>query len=82
MNADRRTGAMTYTSKSGDTIVRFNGTWDGKTLHAETNEVIAKPANIQWKPESFTLSFFEDGKPGSYECDSEGQLYDAELVAQ
>ena len=77
--ADRRSGTMTYTSKSGDTVVRFNGTWDGKTLRAATNEVIAKPANIQWKPESFTLSFFEDGKRGSYECDSGGQLYETEL---
>jgi len=41
--------------------------------------VISKPKNVQWKPESFTLHFAEDGKRGSYECNSEGRLYTAEL---
>jgi hypothetical protein len=41
--------------------------------------VISKPKTIQWKPESFTLRFTEDGKRGSYECNSEGHLYTAEL---
>ena len=77
--ADRKSGTMTQTSKSGDTVVRFNGIWDGDILRAVTNEVISKPANIQWKPESFTLRFAEDGKRGSYECNSEGHLYTAEL---
>jgi serine/threonine protein kinase len=77
--ADRKSGTMTETSKSGDTVVRFNGIWDGDILRAVTNDVISKPANIQWKPESFTLRFAEDGKRGSYECNSEGHLYTAEL---
>jgi serine/threonine protein kinase len=79
--ADRKSGTMTYTSKSGETVVRFNGKWDSNTLRADTTDVIAKPANIQWKAESFTLRFFEDGKRGSYQCDSDGQLYEAELIA-
>jgi serine/threonine protein kinase len=77
--ADRKSGTMTQTSKSGDTVVRFNGVWDGTTLRAVTDEVISKPKNIQWKPESFTLRFAEDGKRGSYECNSEGRIYTAEL---
>jgi serine/threonine protein kinase len=77
--ADRKSGTMTETSKSGDTVVRFNGIWDGDILRAVTNEVISKPKNIQWKPESFTLHFVEDGKRGAYECNSEGHLYTAEL---
>jgi serine/threonine protein kinase len=77
--ADRKSGTMTQTSKSGDTVVRFNGIWDGDILRAVTNEVISKPKNIQWKPESFTLRFAEDGKRGSYECNSGGRLYTAEL---
>ncbi len=77
--ADRKSGTMTQTSKSGDTVVRFNGIWDGDILRAVTNDVISKPANIQWKPESFTLRFVEDGKRGSYKCKSEGHLYTAEL---
>jgi serine/threonine protein kinase len=79
LGADRKSGTMTQTSKSGDTVVRFSGIWDGDILRAVTNEVISKPKNIQWKPESFTLRFAEDGKRGSYECNSEGRLYTAEL---
>jgi len=79
LTADRKSGTMTQTSKSGDTVVRFNGIWDGDILRAVTNEVISKPANVQWKPESFTLRFAEDGKRGSYECNSEGRIYTAEL---
>ena len=79
--ADRKSGTMTQTSKSGDTVVRFNGIWDGDTLRAVTNEVISKPKNVQWKPESFTLRFADDGRRGSYECNSEGRLYSAELSA-
>jgi serine/threonine protein kinase len=77
--ADRKSGTMTETSKSGDTVVRFNGIWDGDILRAVTNEVISKPTSVQWKPESFTLRFGDDGKRGSYECNSEGRLYIAEL---
>jgi serine/threonine protein kinase len=77
--ADRRSGTMTQTSKSGDTVVRFNGIWDGDMLRAVTNEVISKPKNVQWKPESFTLRFADDGKRGSYECNSEGHIYSADL---
>jgi len=77
--ADRKSGTMTQSSKSGDTVVRFNGIWDGDVLRAVTNEVISKPKNVQWKPESFTLRFAEDGKRGWYECNSEGHTYTAEL---
>jgi hypothetical protein len=76
---DRKSGTMTQTSKSGDTVVKFNGVWDGTTLHAVTDAVVAKPNNSQWKPESFTLRFAEDWKRGSYECNSEGSLYTAQL---
>jgi serine/threonine protein kinase len=78
--ADRKSGTMTQTSKSGDTVVRFNGIWDGDILRAVTNEVISKPTNVQWKPESITLRFADDGKRGSYECNSEGRFYTAELT--
>jgi hypothetical protein len=77
--ADRKSGTMTQSSKSGDTVVRFIGIWDSDILRAVTNEVISKPKNVQWKPESFTLRFADDGKCGSYECNSEGRLYSAEL---
>ena len=42
-------------------------------------EQSAKPKNVQWQPESFTLRFAEDGKRGAYECHSEGRPYTAEL---
>ena len=77
---DRKSGTMIQTSKFGDTVVRFNGIWDGAMLRAVTNEVVSKPKNIQWKPESFTLRFAGDGKGASYECHSEGRLYTAELA--
>ena len=77
---DSKSGTMTESSKSGDTVVRFNGSWDGDVLSAVTNEIISKPANIQWKPESFRLHFSDDGKSASYECNSEGRLYEAELL--
>jgi hypothetical protein len=72
---------MTQGSKSGDLVVKFNGVWDGPILRAVSGEVISKPKNIQWQPESFTLRLGEDGKRGTYECNSEGHLYTAELVA-
>jgi hypothetical protein len=77
--ADRKSGTITQTSKSGDTVVKFNGVWDGTVLRAVTDTIVSKPKNIQWKPESFTLHFAEDGKSGSYECNSEGHLYTADL---
>jgi TonB family protein len=77
--ADRRSGTMTQSSKSGDTVVRFNGIWDGDILRAVTNEVISKPKNVQWKPESFTLHFADDGKTATYECLADGKTYVADL---
>ncbi len=77
---DRKSGTMTQTTKSGDTVVKFTGVWDGSTLHGVTDAVISQPKNIQWKPESFTLRFAEDWKRVSYECNSEGNLYTAELL--
>lgn len=79
--ADRKSGTMTQSSKLGDTVIRFNGIWDGTILRAVTNEVISKPKNIQWKPESFTLRFGTDPKRAAYECNNEGRLYTAQLTA-
>ena len=76
---DRKSGTMTQTSKSGDTVVRFTGSWEGDILRAVTTEVISKPTSVQWKPESFMLHFGENGKSASYECNSEGHLYEAQL---
>jgi hypothetical protein len=81
LSADRRSGTMTQGSRSGDTIVRFKGSWEGEILRAVTGEVISKPPNIQWKPESFTLNFADDGKRASYECNSEGHIFEAELIS-
>ncbi len=78
--ADRRSGTMTETSNSGKTIVRFDGVWDGDTLRASTKDLISKPTNVRWKPESFTLHFSADGQHGSYECNSEQHIYSAELL--
>jgi hypothetical protein len=77
--ADRKSGTMTQTSQLGETVVRFNGIWDGATFRAVTSEVISKPKNIEWKPESFSVRFAEDGRRGVYECNSEGRFYTAEL---
>jgi serine/threonine protein kinase len=79
--SNRKSGTMTQTSKSGDTVVRFNGFWDDKTLRAVTDEVISKPKNIQWKPEGFTLHFANDWKTAVYECNAEGHTYVAQLSA-
>ena len=81
LSADRKSGTMTQTSKSGDVVVRFNGVWDGTTLHAVTDEVLSKPANVRWDPESFTLRFEDGGRGGSYECKAEGHTYAAQLSA-
>jgi serine/threonine protein kinase/formylglycine-generating enzyme required for sulfatase activity len=77
---DRKSGTMTQSSKSGDVVVRFNGVWDGATLHAVTDEVLSKPQNIEWEPESFTLRFAPDGKSGSYETNAGGHQYTADLT--
>jgi len=76
---DRKSGTMTQTAKSGDVVVKFAGFWDGTTLRAVTNEVVSKPAKVKWDPESFTLHFSEDGRNGSYECNSDGKYYTAQL---
>ncbi|PYL61932.1 MAG: hypothetical protein DMF24_05645 [Verrucomicrobia bacterium] len=81
LDANRKSGTMTQTGKSGDLVVKFNGIWDGTALHAVTDEVVSKPANIQWQPESFTLRFDNDGKNGSYECKANGKTYAASLTA-
>jgi hypothetical protein len=80
LSADRKSGTMTQTSKAGDIIVKFNGFWDGNVLRAVTNDVVSKPKNIQWKPESFTLRISDYGWHASYECNSEGRIYTAELA--
>lgn len=77
LEADRKSGTMTYGSKRGDTIVKFKGVLDGTTLHAVTDEVVSKPNGIQWEPESFTLQFNGDGTGGTYECKSGGKTYAA-----
>jgi serine/threonine protein kinase len=81
LSADRKSGTMTQTSKSGDLVVRFNGVWDGTKLHAVTDEVLSKPANIKWDPESFTLTFADGGRSASYECSAGGHIYTAQLSA-
>jgi serine/threonine protein kinase len=79
---DRNSGTETQGSKYGDTIVNFSGIWDGKTLRAVTSTIVSKPKNIQWKPESFALSFADDWRTGTYDCTAEGQRFIAELSAQ
>jgi serine/threonine protein kinase len=77
--ADRKSGTETQSSKYGATVVKFSGIWDGKILRAVTDEVVSKPKNIEWKPESFTLKFAEDWKTALYECSADGQAYSANL---
>jgi hypothetical protein len=77
--ADRKSGTMTQTAKSGDVVVKFAGVWDGSVLRAVTNDVVSKPAKVKWDPESFTLRFSEDGRNGSYECTAEGKYYTAQI---
>jgi len=80
--SDLKSGTMTQSSRSGDVVVRFNGVWDGTKLRAVTDEVISKPNGLKWDPESFTLSFRDDGKTGSYQSETGGKLYTADLSAQ
>jgi serine/threonine protein kinase len=79
---DRNSGTETQGSKYGDTVVNFSGIWDGKTLRAVTSTVVLKPKNIQWKSESFALSFADDWRKATYDCTAEGQRFIAELSAQ
>jgi Protein kinase domain/PEGA domain len=80
LEADRKSGTMTQTSKSGDTVVKFNGVLDGAILHAVTDEVVSKPAKVQWSPESFTIQFKSDGTGGTYECKAGGKTLTATLT--
>jgi serine/threonine protein kinase len=80
LEADRKSGTMTYGSKRGDTVVKFKGVLDGTTLHAVTDEVVSKPTNIQWEPESFTLQFNSEGTGVTYECKSGRKTYVATLT--
>jgi serine/threonine protein kinase len=79
---DHKSGTMTQTGKSGNVVVKFNGVWDGTALRAVTDELVSKPRNISWTPESFVLHFASDGKTGTYECNSESRFYSADLSAQ
>ncbi len=80
--ADRKSGTETQSSRYGDTVVKFSGIWNGRTLRAVTDEVVAKPINIQWKPESFTLQFADDWKTAVYDCNSEGTHFTAQLATK
>ncbi len=80
LEADRKSGTMTQSSKSGDTVVKFNGVLDGAILHAVTDEVVSKPAKVQWSPESFTIRFNGDGTAGTYEYKSGGKTFVATLT--
>ena len=79
---DLKSGIMTQTSKRGDMVVKYTGVLDGDVLRAVTNEVISKPNGVQWEPESFTLQFSGDGKTATYECNADGKVYSANLIAQ
>jgi hypothetical protein len=79
---DRQSGTETQSSKYGDTVVNFSGIWGGKTLRAVTSTIVSKPKSIQWKPESFALSFADDWRTATYDCTAEGQHFVAELSAR
>lgn len=80
IGANRKSGILTETTKSGDTVVMFTGIWDGDSMHAVTGEVISKPEKARWKPESFTLRVEDDGRRVSYTCNDEGKILTAELL--
>jgi serine/threonine protein kinase len=82
LEAGLKSGTMTQTSRHGDTIVRFNGVWDGTILRAVSGELVSKPPKVQWEPESFTLRFSDDGKTAHYESQADNRAYVAELAAQ
>jgi serine/threonine protein kinase len=81
LESDRKSGTMTQSSKKGDTVVKFTGVWDGTTLRAVTDEVVSKPSNIQWQPESFSLRFSDDKTSATYECKAGGKTYVASLTS-
>jgi serine/threonine protein kinase len=80
--SDTKSGTMTQSSRKGDMVVKYTGVWDGIILRAVTSEVVSKPNGVQWEPESFTLQFSEDGKNATYECNSDGKIYVADLAVQ
>jgi hypothetical protein len=82
LGSDTKSGTMTQSSHKGDMVVKYTGVWDGTILRAVTSEVISKPNGVQWEPESFTLQFSEDGKNATYECNSDGKIYVADLAVQ
>ena len=82
LGADLRSGTMTQSSRLGDTVVKFSGVWENTTLRAVADEVISKPPKVDWKPESFTLHFSDDGTTATYECNAEGKKYSASLTGQ
>ena len=82
LNADAKSGTMTQTGKRGDTVVKFNGVWEGAILRAVTDEVVSVPAGTSWSPESFNLRFTSDGQGASYECNAGGKVYSAKLTSQ
>jgi hypothetical protein len=79
IGANRKSGLLNETTKSGDTVVTFTGIWDGDTMHAVTGEVVSKPENVRWKPESFTLRAVDGGRHLAYTCNDEGKILTAEL---
>jgi len=79
--ADRKSGTLTETSKSGDTIVTFTGLWDGEVLHVVTGEVVSKPEKVRWRPESFTLRASPDARSLTYTCNDQGNILTANLSA-
>jgi hypothetical protein len=80
--SDGKAGTMSQTGKHGDTVVRFNGVWEGTTLHAVTGDVVSTPAAATFSPESFSLRFSSDGSSAVYECISGGKTYVAKLAGQ
>jgi serine/threonine protein kinase len=82
LNPDGKSGTMTQTGKRGNTIVKFNGIWEGTTLHAVTGDVVSTPTGATWSPESFSLRFSSDGSSATYECISSGKTYAARLEGQ
>lgn len=79
IGANRKSGLLTETTKSGNTVVTFTGIWDGDTMHAVTGEVVSKPDKVRWKPESFNLIAKDDGRRLSYTCNDEGTILTADL---
>ena len=82
LNPDAKSGIMTQSAKKGDTVVKFNGVWEGAILHAVTEEVVSVPAGVTWSPESFNLRFTSDGQGATYECNAGGKNYLAKLDGQ